>query len=91
MPADRRITAALAALDAAREVLAAVAEEPAPGPSSTRPLLLKFGEAAAEAGLSRTAIFEAVKNGELVAVECPGTTRRIRRSDLHEFVERLAS
>jgi excisionase family DNA binding protein len=93
MPADARMAAALATLDAAREVLAAVLDDEGHDcnvPPSPR-LALKFDEAAQELGASRTAVFEAVKRGDLVAVEIPGAGRRIRRCDLEAYVAGLAA
>ena len=73
MSADPRLLAALAALEAVREVLAATIDE---APTvAVRPdvaLLLKFDEAATVAGMSRTATFQAVGRGDLLAVMTAG-------------------
>jgi len=91
MPADSRLVAALIALDAAREAMAAALDDDrADGNAPPTPaLVLKFDEAARELSASRTAVFEAVKRGELRAVEIPGAGRRIRRCDLEAYVEGL--
>lgn len=90
MPADPRIEAALAALDAAREILSLASERsPSAEPAPERPLLLRFEEAAEYIGISRTRAFELVKAAELPAVDVPGVGRRIRRSDADDFVDRL--
>jgi excisionase family DNA binding protein len=98
VPANTPLTAALTALEAAQEAMAAakavlevVVEEPA-GSRSQAPvgLLLKFDDAARVAGVSRTAVYRAVRDGRLPAVECPDVGRRIRRADLEAFVAALS-
>jgi len=92
MPADARAVAVLTALDAVREALALMLDddEQREGNALRAPaLVLKFDEAARELSASRTAVFEAVKRGDLPAVEIPGAGRRIRRCDLEDYVAGL--
>lgn len=88
--AEPRLAAAVAALEAARELIEASSGESIPDKSPAPPLLLDFPSAGERAGLSRTRIFELVKAGELPAVEVPGGGRMIRLADLEAFVAGLA-
>jgi hypothetical protein len=91
MPADPTLTAALAALDAAREAVVAVMEAPAPEAQSGArlPLLVRVSQIGPACGQSRTWGFERVKAGDIPAVDVPGTGRCVRRSDLEAFVSEL--
>jgi len=91
--ASDRLAAALAVFDAAREVLAAMVDEAPTVEASTvqPPLLLKFDQAAELGGLSRTAIFEKVRSGDIPAVDVPGAGRRIRLADLETWIAGLGS
>ena len=59
-------------------------------PAATDPgrLLFRPGEAAAILGLGRTTIYELIASGELESVSL-GTSRRVSRRALEEFVRRL--
>ena len=53
-------------------------------------LLLRIPEAAAQLGISRAKLYELIADGSLPSVRLGGC-RRIRASDLDDFVEALAS
>ncbi len=52
-------------------------------------LLIKVPEAAAQLGVSRAKLYELISSGALKAVKVDGC-RRIRTSDLQNFVEHLS-
>lgn len=92
MPADSVTQAARAAGDALADLLEAIAlAQSAPEPPRNEPpLLLTFEAAGLELGVSRTTVFGLVRDGVLRAVTLPGMQdRRIRRSDLEDFVAGL--
>jgi excisionase family DNA binding protein len=52
--------------------------------------LLKIREAAHEAGVGRTTLYNEIGSGKLVAVKI-GRLTRIRRSDLEDWMRRLGT
>jgi excisionase family DNA binding protein len=55
------------------------------------PLLLTFGEVAAQLGVSEEKVKSLVREGELPAVTVGVRSRRVRRADLLTYVQGLAS
>ena len=53
-------------------------------------LLLRVPEAAAQLGISRAKLYELIADGSIRSVRVGGC-RRIRASDLHDFVEALVA
>jgi excisionase family DNA binding protein len=78
-----------AEIGALADELSAIASAPAPEPTrSITPSLLTVGEAAAALSLSRTAVYELMRTGDLGSVQI-GVRRRVPMTAIDAYVARL--
>lgn len=76
---------------AVRKALAHAFDDPTgAGGRQVGPMLLTFDEAASVIGISRSTLYNLVRDGQIPTVQVPGVGRpRIRRADSEAFVEGL--